>query len=118
MVATDCGVDVDNGKAICGKADSTQDFSVRLSGNGEAYLVPGHGVLIALDTHGRWSLQDCIASGYSAEAVRVDNLDADTRVCVQSNKGRYAEVFGFTRSETPSGLKLTYITWPGKSDPK
>ena len=116
MVSSDCGVDVDEGKRTCGASDFASDFRIRLSANGDAYLVPGNGALVAVDTHGRWSLEDCIAGGYSAEEVRVDNLDVDSRACVQSNKGRYAEVFGFSRSELPPGVVVTFITWPGRSD--
>jgi hypothetical protein len=114
-VSAACGVDVDGGKMICSQPDSAADFGARFGENGEAYLVPGNGAGLALDTHGQWRLQDCMDARYSRAEVKVDNLPLGSRVCVQSNDGRYAELFGFAR--LVQSLKLTFITWHGKSDP-
>jgi hypothetical protein len=117
-VLTNCGVDVDTGKTTCTARDSNSDFGVRLGENGEAYLVPRNGARLAVDTHGQWSLQDCVAAGYSSTEVRVDNLALGTRVCVLTNGNRYAELYGFVKSDDGASVRMTYLTWPGKSDPR
>ena len=102
---------------ICDVADSAVDFRVRSGDNGEIYLTAAKGASIALDTLGQWSLSDCVNAAYSASEIRVDQLKHGSRVCVHTNGGRYTEVFGFGKSDFGPGVKMTYETWPGKSDP-
>jgi len=107
-----CGLDADGGKTICKASDSTVDFRAHAGDNGEIYLSPAKGASIALDTGGQWSLSDCKNASYSSSDVRVDQLKHSSRVCVRTNGGRYAEVYGFGKSDDGSGVRLTYLTWP------
>jgi Carboxypeptidase regulatory-like domain len=116
-IATNCGVDVDTGKTTCTARDSNSDFGVRLGENGAAYLVPRNGASVARDSHGQWSLDDCVTAEYSGAEVRVDNLVLGIRVCVHANGGRYAEVHSIRKSDDGARVRMTFLTWPGKSDP-
>jgi hypothetical protein len=112
-----CGVDADGGKTICTASNSAVDFRVRAGDDGEIYLAAAKGASMALDTLGQWSLSDCVNAAYSTSEVRVDQLKHNFRVCVHTNGGRYAEVYGIRKLDGGNGVRMTYITWPGKSDP-
>ena len=117
-VPVNCGVDADDGKVICQTAVADVDFRVRTGNDGQIYLSPANGASLALDTHYQWTRSDCENASYSATEVRIDQIRLGYRVCVHTNGDRHAEVYGVRKSDDGAGVRLTYITWPGKSDPQ
>jgi hypothetical protein len=110
-VPFNCGVDADGGGVRCKTSDSSVDFRVQTGTNGEIYLSPAKGARLALDTHGEWTKSDCVNSAYAASQLRVDQLKHNYRVCVHTNNGRYAEVYGFYKSPVNGTVHMTFETW-------
>lgn len=110
-VPLNCGVDADGEGTKCNASDSSIDFRVQAGNNGEIYLSPAKGARIALDTLGEWTKEGCVNAAYPASQLRGDQLKHNYRVCVHTNKGRYAEVFGFYKSPADGTVHLTFETW-------
>lgn len=123
-----CAVDIDEGKSFCtidldgrGKIppirDAESDFWVKIGGKGEVEIAPRNGVTLALNPSSEWSRAGCAAATYSSEEVRIDGLPSGSRVCILTNRGRYAQVvFPDLIPLRAANVKLTFVTWQGKED--
>ena len=121
-----CAVDIDEGKSTCttgpdGRGaiapmrDPDSDFWLRAGANGETYLVPLNGTGLALNPRTVWSKSGCIAAVYSTKAVRIDGLPIGSRVCILTNRDRYAQVAFFDVVKSRANrIRMAFITWQGK----
>jgi hypothetical protein len=121
-------VDIDEGKSTCtieldGRGtvppnqDADSDFWVRPGRAGELYLSPRNGAGFALNPPAEWSKMGCITACYSTRDVRIDGLPLGSRVCIRTNRGRYAQVaFSEVVKSRAERIKVEFITWQGKPD--
>lgn len=111
-VEWDCAFDLDKGEKACGDdaAGSSSDVAIRVDNDGNVYLTPQHRARAGIDYHPDWTEDNCRRMAFSTDAIRIDQFDLSNRVCVRTNAGRYAEVFGFIRLG-PNSVRLTFITW-------
>jgi len=123
-----CAVDIDEGKLVCDfeldgrgtdppRPDLDSDFWVRVGASGEVYLTPRNGARLALNPPTEWSMSGCISASYSSKEVQVNGLPLGSRVCIRTNRDRYAQIEFF--DVVPSGaetVKTAFITWQGVVD--
>ena len=127
-VPQQCSVDIDEGKTTCTAEldvrgtilptrNPDSDFWLRAGANGETYLVPLNGSSFALNPQTEWSKSGCIAGVYSTREVRIDGLPIGSRVCIRTNRDRYAQVAFFDLVKSRANrVKMAFITWQGKPD--
>jgi len=123
-----CAVDIDEGKSVCtveldGRgtiprtADSDSDFWIRIGARGEVYLTPRNGTRLSLNPPTQWGKSGCVAASYSSKDVQINGLPIGSRVCIRTNRDRYAQVAFF--DVIPAGaetVKMAFITWQGAAD--
>lgn len=123
-----CAMDIDEGKSVCTveldgrgtippSADPESDFWIRIGARGEIYLAPRNGARLALNPPTEWSKSGCISASYSAKDVQINGLPIGSRVCIRTNRGRYAQVAFF--EVVPFGAEIVqtnFITWQGPAD--
>src|ERR1051326_617427 len=123
-----CAVDIDEGHVFCTveldgrgiippERDKNSDFWVKIEVNGAVYLKSRNGARFALNPPTESSKQGCISASYSSRDVRIDGLPIGSRVCIQTNRGRYAQV-GFLGvvKQKAARLKAAFVTWAGPPD--
>ena len=123
-----CAVDIDEGKLVCNverdgrgtdrpKPDLDSDFWVRIGASGDVYLTPRNDARLALKPPTEWSKSGCISASYSSKEVQINGLPIGSRVCIRTNRNRYAQISFFdvvpSRAET---VKTAFITWQGEAD--
>jgi hypothetical protein len=64
-----------------------------------------------------WSKQGCTSAPYSIKEVRIDGLPLGSRICVRTNRDRYAPVaFEDVVQAKAEKVKAAFITWQEKPD--
>jgi hypothetical protein len=123
-----CAVDIDEGNVKCTveldgrgtippERDADSDFWIRTGADGKVYLTPRNSTSIALNPPTKRSKTGCITASYSTMEVRIDGLPIGSRVCIRTNRERYAQVafFDVVKAKAEK-VKVDYITWQGKTD--
>ena len=123
-----CSVDVDEGQVvwaveldgqgtIAPKADKDSDFWIQTEATGAVHLKPLDGVGFALNPSAEGGREGCVSAVYSTKDVRIDGLPVGSRVCIRTNRGRYAQLeFAEVVKQKAKHVTATYITWTGPFD--
>ena len=123
-----CAVDIDEGKSTCTieldgcgtippMRNPDPDFWLRSGPSGEIYLAPLNRTSFSLNPHTESSKSGYIAAVYSTQAVRIDGLPTGSRICIRTNRDRYAKVTFFDLVKLSANrVKMDFITWQGKLD--
>ena len=86
------------------------DFMFQVVGKRQ-YFHPQHKARLATGIAAGMGYQGCAKATYVKGMVRIDNLPANTVVCVITNEGRYSEIKIEKFDPQMKRLSLSYTTW-------